>query len=153
MVPHVRGTERDEGAHVGVAAEPLDVVPGDQAAEAVADQVDPLLPGALAQLPDTTGQLSGGVAEVAGERRVVVRLHPAQAVRREGAAQQDEYRAVVGEAVQQQHRGALPGGPGRGVGGEPLRENPGGVQEQVPAEHHRLQDGCPKGRRPEGGER
>ena len=52
-VPLVRRAERHQGVHPLVAAEPLHVVAGDQAAHAVPDHVDALEPGLASQMPST----------------------------------------------------------------------------------------------------
>ena len=102
----VRGAERHQRVHPGVAAEPLHVVAGDQAAHAVPDDVDPLEAGLLAELLDPRGEAGGREPDVAGERAVVQRDHPVEAATAQRPAQQREDRPVVDHAVHQQDRRA-----------------------------------------------
>ncbi|GFN06490.1 hypothetical protein Smic_50460 [Streptomyces microflavus] len=98
------------------------VVAGDQAAEAVPDDVYLALPGAGTNLLHVPAEQLGGGAQVAGERRVVEGCQVATAVPGQGAAQQDEDGTVVDEPVEEDD-GAFGGGePGRGLG-----RVPGGV--------------------------
>ena len=74
----VRRAEGDAGVHPTMAFHPLDVVAGDQTAEAVPDDVDPLVPGVGAQLLDRLLQIPGGAADVGGQQAVVERRHVAE---------------------------------------------------------------------------
>ncbi len=113
--PAVRCTESDERAHPAVPAEPLDVVPRDEAAQTVADDVDLVVPGAGADLLDVPVEQLGRRADVAGQGRVVERRQMAPAVPCQGAAQQDEDGAVVDETVQEDDgRARVAGGGQRG---------------------------------------
>ncbi len=120
----VRRAERDQGAHPAVPAQPLHVVPGDQPAEAVPDDVHPVVPGARADGLHLAAEQGGGGPDVAGQRRVVERGSPAVAVPGQGAAQDEEHGAVVDEAVQQDDGGC--GGGGGGVARDREGEGTGG---------------------------
>ena len=68
--PLVRAAERDQGVDAVVAAEPLHVVPGDESAERVPDDVDPVDPGRRAQSRSTWSPRS----------RAATRMSPVNAV-------------------------------------------------------------------------
>jgi hypothetical protein len=146
----VRGAERDQRPHPPVAAQPLHVVPRDQPAEAVSHHVHPLAPRALAHLLDMASEQLGRRADVAGQRGVVQRLDLLPAVLGQAAAQQDEDRAVVDEAVQQhdrrlglrrQLRRPLRGGQCGTVGAAPLLDDAGGIEEDMARQDRQLQCG------------
>lgn len=67
----VRCAEGDQGADPLVTAQPLYVIAGDQAAEAVPDDVDLVVSGAGADLLDVPAEQLGCRTDVAGQRRVV----------------------------------------------------------------------------------
>ena len=99
----VRGPQRDQHAHPPVAAEPLHVVPRDQPAEAVPDDVHALPAGPGAQALDLAGQPAGGGPQVAGERAVGDGVGVLDAVAPQGTPQRGEDRRRPGEPVHQQH--------------------------------------------------
>src|SRR4051794_26354109 len=86
----VRGAERDERVHALVTAHALDVVAGDDAAHRVADHVNPLVAGLLADRLHGLLQPSGGGAEVLGEHVVVERPDAAETSSAQGAPQHRE---------------------------------------------------------------
>ena len=102
------GAEGHQGVHALVPAEPGDVVAGDQAAHAVADDVDALVAGLGDELLDLLGELGRRGSDVGGQRGVVHRRDPAEPAPAQAQAQQGEDRAVVDHAVHQQDR--RPGG-------------------------------------------
>jgi hypothetical protein len=114
----------------------------------VPDDVDPAAAGAFAYLLYVPAEQFGRDADVAGQRRVVERLDLLPAVLGEAAAQQDEDRAVVDEAVQQDDRGL---GLRRQLGGAvrcgerfgcpALLDDAGGIEEEVSGQDRDLQGG------------
>ena len=70
-VPQCGRAEGADRVHVRIAAEPLHVVARDQAAHRVADDVDALVAGLLADLLDQLAEPMRDVGDVVGERRVV----------------------------------------------------------------------------------
>ncbi len=128
----VRGSERHQGAHPSVTAESLYVVPGDQAAEAVSDDVDPAVPGARADFLHMEPEQLGGGPDVACQRRVVERFQMAMAVPGQRASQDDERGTVVDEAVQQDDGWRVVGGERQGGGRVGGRLAAGGGREGAP---------------------
>jgi len=100
----VRRPQGDQGVHPLVTAQPLHVVPGDQAAQTVPDDVDPFIPGSGHQFLDRAGQVPRRRADVIGDRGVVDREHPAEATAAQPAAEHREDHPIVDHAVQQQDR-------------------------------------------------
>ena len=97
-----------------VAAQPLHVVAGDQAAEAVPDDVHPLVAGLLADALDVLTEVGGAAGHVGQQRAVVPGADVREAAPAQAAAHHGEDRAVVDQPVHEQHRDAG----GQRVGGE-----------------------------------
>ena len=67
----VRRPEGDQGGHAAVAALALHVVAGDQPAEAVADDVHPVVAGLLADALDVRAEVGRAAGDVGQQRAVV----------------------------------------------------------------------------------
>ena len=105
-VPWWGTAQGDEGVDALVPTEPRDVVAGDEATHAVANDVDPLVAGLGDERLDLLGQLGGGDADVARQDGVVHRRHPAEASTAQTEAQQGEDRPVVDDPVDEEDRRA-----------------------------------------------
>ena len=95
----VRRAERHQRLHPPVTALALQVVPGDQSAEAVPDDVHPLVPGLLAHPLDVGAQVGRAAGDVRRQRAVVPGTDLREPASAQAAAHHGEDRAVVDEAV------------------------------------------------------
>ena len=149
----VRSAQRHHGVDPVVAAQALHVIAGHDAAQAVADQVDPGRPGRGEDLVDPLGQARRHHPDVAvpqGQVQVVQVREPDPA---QGPAHHEEPAAVVEVAVHHDDRRApelavdvvrqrpvvLQPPLGHALGGRPGQE-PHGVEGDVEAEPHHLAD-------------
>ena len=115
--PHralVRRPEGHEGLDPVVATLALDVVAGDQPAEAVADDVHAVVPGLLADALDVRAEVGGTARDVGQQRAVVPAAHVGEPPAPQAAVHHREDRPVVHEAVDQEDRGPR----GQGIVGE-----------------------------------
>ena len=103
--PLVRGAQRDQGADSLVSAHPLHVVPGDQAAERVTDDVDAFVAGVGGEPLDRLGEVAGRSADVAGQEPVVEPGQIGETSAPQGPLEQGEDRVVVDDAVDEEDRG------------------------------------------------
>lgn len=100
----VRGGQGDQHAHPPVAAQALDVVPRHQPAEGMRDDLHPAVVAGGRR--HRGRQQPGAVLDGRGAQRQLHRHHSAQPAPAQVVAQPGEHRAVVDEAVDEQHRGS-----------------------------------------------
>ena len=102
--PAVGGADRHEGVDPLVPAEASDVVAGDQATEAVPDDVDALIAGLGDDRLHLGAQVECGAAQISGQGGPVHREDRAEAAPGQPAPQEREDRPVVDQPVHQQDR-------------------------------------------------